>query len=163
MPGLWCCIEAVHFYPRSPRGERPAQSGAADPVHSEFLSTLPARGATFNYQSLKTSKDYFYPRSPRGERPGCRSASITLIKTFLSTLPARGATSGWKKAASSSGHFYPRSPRGERLSPVCICFTAKSISIHAPREGSDCFRVLFSSLTSLFLSTLPARGATVRT
>ena len=34
-----------NFYPRSPRGERPARS-ASDLTASTFLSTLPARGAT---------------------------------------------------------------------------------------------------------------------
>ena len=34
------------------------------------------------------------------------------------------------------------------------------ISIHAPREGSDKCRLAISPLRILFLSTLPARGAT---
>ena len=33
------------FYPRSPRGERPA-GAEVTPASAEFLSTLPARGAT---------------------------------------------------------------------------------------------------------------------
>ena len=80
------------------------------------------------------------------------------------------------------GHFYPRSPRGERhLQPVCpdgalpISIHApregsdtlsyrtikeEIISIHAPREGSDSSPVSASSVPRVFLSTLPARGAT---
>ena len=56
------------FYPRSPRGERQAASAAAS-AHKVFLSTLPARGAT-----------YFKP---------CKEDEK---HEFLSTLPARGAT-----------------------------------------------------------------------
>ena len=78
----------------------------------EFLSTLPARGAT------------------GGLADGAHDAQ------FLSTLPARGATwrgtwtrwrnpisihapregSDWPKGVRPQGrfHFYPRSPRGER-------------------------------------------------
>ena len=62
----------------------------------------------------------FYPRSPRGERPPV-PVSTSSASTFLSTLPARGATH--------------------------VLFTGQmrtSISIHAPREGSDmiCLRSL---------------------
>ena len=56
-----------HFYPRSPRGERPDLVGHG--VQSgQFLSTLPARGAT---------------------RVG---GFLSWFIRFLSTLPARGAT-----------------------------------------------------------------------
>ena len=34
------------------------------------------------------------------------------------------------------------------------------ISIHAPREGSDALRIGHNGISALFLSTLPARGAT---
>ena len=57
-----------HFYPRSPRGERPG------------CPALPPRRGS-----------HFYPRSPRGERrkwPWIIGPAIP----FLSTLPARGAT-----------------------------------------------------------------------
>ena len=57
-----------HFYPRSPRGERPTTQSSS---------------------ALK--RWHFYPRSPRGERQaGTTSKSSTA--GFLSTLPARGAT-----------------------------------------------------------------------
>ena len=37
------------------------------------------------------------------------------------------------------------------------------ISIHAPREGSDAVRMSMGAVMSRFQSTLPVRGATVRT
>ena len=37
----------------------------------------------------------------------------------------------------------------------------KKISIHAPREGSDRLSTRVSPFMPLFLSTLPARGATL--
>ena len=79
----------------------------------------------------------FYPRSPRGERPG---------DSFL----------GWMVLH----HFYPRSPRGERLHCSSPQRKTLTISIHAPREGSDRVRVIAASTSAQFLSTLPARGAT---
>ena len=149
---------------------------------SIFLSTLPARGATSTYLEAPpewlgisihapregsdrsrlprpdqhicisihapregsdsrttcpaVERQNFYPRSPRGERQG-GPALGGLESPFLSTLPARGATQG------AVAHL-----------------AVGSISIHAPREGSDlpicptCKR-----RSRIFLSTLPARGA----
>ena len=61
------------------------------------------------------SRDYidFYPRSPRGERLYAVSSVLT-GGVFLSTLPARGAT--------------------QQFGGI---LDAHTISIHAPREGSD--------------------------
>ena len=101
-----------------------------------FLSTLPARGATGLHLLFGFRTGDFYPRSPRGER---HTSAITTpsAKPFLSTLPARGAT-------------LPADPQRD----------AGPISIHAPREGSDCRTFPAMSCTAPFLSTLPARGAT---
>ena len=57
-------------------------------------------------------------------------------------------------------NFYPRSPRGERPELCAFDDSPEGISIHAPREGSDCARCPAATTASLFLSTLPARGAT---
>ena len=125
----------TNFYPRSPRGERPGGR-----VHrkgcKQFLSTLPARGAT-------------WPTTPGN----------TGRSSFLSTLPARGATRhlvGGRLFGQISIHapregsdkriwaadpvlknFYPRSPRGERPAKPGQWAGKARISIHAPREGSD--------------------------
>ena len=80
---------------------------------TEFLSTLPVRGATRVYRRFvrlpeisihapRAGSDrstrtrtrrpgYFYPRSPRGERQLCKALRC-IDFSFLSTLPARGAT-----------------------------------------------------------------------
>ena len=100
------------FYPRSPRGERQqtlfitftyddisihAPREGSDRGnrrgrrnHHQFLSTLPARGATEGFLKKGKTVLHFYPRSPRGERPG-RALFFCM-----------------------GGDFYPRSPRGER-------------------------------------------------
>ena len=125
----------------------------------EFLSTLPARGATnllvqcndrkrnFYPRSPRGERPQpetgtaavrdFYPRSPRGERPLARAATAARRGIFLSTLPARGAT------------HHPGIQHG-----------SNGISIHAPREGSDALRRSSLAGSVSFLSTLPARGAT---
>src|SRR5699024_4159316 len=103
----------MNFYPRSPRGERPYDEEHL-PVIDKFLSTLAARGATGLPLPPGTCSRDFYPRSPRGER------------RMMCSRPNRNT------------NFYPRSPRGERLCICWHCLPAPCISIHAPREGSDC-------------------------
>ena len=104
----------LYFYPRSPRGERRAADATSKTTYEQFLSTLPARGATLShlyYTGGKTISIHapregsdpgrrrpwppapnFYPRSPRGERHFLLDDNPSLDE-FLSTLPARGATS----------------------------------------------------------------------
>ena len=102
----------------------------------QFLSTLPARGATRTLQ--RTSASW----------------------TFLSTLPARGATGSAVGQSLFGAHFYPRSPRGERREMAMDYRVRNPISIHAPREGSALDVVRAGGPDDGFLSTLPARGAT---
>ena len=147
----------------------------------QFLSTLPARGATPPGRSARPGPWNFYPRSPRGERqlPGWGGPSS---HNFYPRSP-RGERRhrGCHRAAEQ--YFYPRSPRGERLGSACVSFLLSCISIHAPREGSDltCLKSRhlmahisihapregsdpghphFGGQHPGFLSTLPARGAT---
>ena len=143
---------ATNFYPRSPRGERPIISSVLTDSCG-FLSTLPARGATYNIMASQREKFisihapregsdiyhelteiaalHFYPRSPRGERQGRTSATRRCI------------------------YFYPRSPRGERRTANRPNTLWQKISIHAPREGSDLFRVVCTSSVTDFYPRSP--------
>ena len=150
-----------------------------------FLSTLPARGATSDSVAERPVKHkHFYPRSPRGERP--ISSSCTYCAGRISIhAPREGSDkSSWAHYRESTnfyprsprgerrnppifpppeeGNFYPRSPRGERRVIHYRSDWLQTISIHAPREGSDTWGGLRPGLQDLFLSTLPARGATQR-
>ena len=123
-----------NFNPRSPHGERLKYQRDVNIV-IKFQSTLPARGATkaraqrwnrlvISIHAPRTGSDqspratvesarHFNPRSPHGERPvQCDCCCFGL--RFQSTLPARGATYSFLAARRHS-----------------------SISIHAPRTGSD--------------------------
>ena len=78
---------------------------------------------------------------------------------FLSTLPARGATTRGP-AAAQIFYISIHAPREgsdflAQQHPHLV-----GISIHAPREGSDGTLVDVAALDVVFLSTLPARGAT---
>ena len=157
---FFCLIfwDISDFYPRSPRGERPAQNHVG--LAAEVISIhAPREGSDPSAGNSHLTTSHFYPRSPRGERPSQGQA--------LRRRP---------------GNFYPRSPRGERLEPD-VYRRVGLISIHAPREGSDAgctsspipvfyfyprsprgerrVPAKWCGRPDLFLSTLPARGATL--
>ena len=91
----WCIIRTRrYFYPRPPRGGRPAMAHRRSGHRRDF-----------------------YPRPPRGGRPSTRN--VKNEKTgFLSTPSARRATDlSWPVPCSGSD-FYPRPPRGGRLNAV---------------------------------------------
>ena len=142
-----------HFYPRSPRGERPLPQRPASSVR-DFYPRSP-RGERRPGVWRKARVSHFYPRSPRGER---RQIS--------------------REQGQVEKHFYPRSPRGERrvlperflyfegflstlpargatLRPPPRQPRAGGISIHAPREGSDTFAVVDGYLEVNFYPRSP--------
>ena len=77
--------------------------------------------------------------------------------------PREGSDSGRRGRIYHHLDFNPRSPRGERLRFLRPFPSQSPISIHAPREGSDVLDALTAQRLEAFQSTLPARGATVRT
>mgnify|MGYP003247457414 CR=1 FL=1 len=79
---------------------------------------------------------YFNPRSPHGERP-MTLYRLRIEAAFQSTLPAWGATYSYLKGAYTM-----------------------TISIHAPRMGSDFKSCAYVARYVTFQSTLPAWGAT---
>ena len=157
-----CCdaAESRYFYPRSPRGERrhrftscttltqflstlPAWGATAPPYKYNnrsklFLSTLPAWGATPAFSATHSPQRNFYPRSPRGER-----LSVGI------------------KSGKTQGNFYPRSPRGERLWAVVNVLTVVgNFYPRSPRGERRAAAGVFLVIL-IFLSTLPAWGATM--
>ena len=80
----------VHFYPRSPCGERPPNRNLCQ-RNRTFLSTLSLRRATRNTVRVMLRHKHFYPRSPCGERQRSMGMEIKR-KLFLSTLSLRRAT-----------------------------------------------------------------------
>ncbi len=170
----------IYFNPRSPRGERPAKRVSPSPVWI-FQSTLPARGATYVWckscrreyisihapregsdsidSNLRMVASYFNPRSPRGERLFYLHFDAVRV-IFQSTLPARGATELRKDIATLADLFQSTLPARGATKGEIKDLSERSISIHAPREGSDVLYRLQSVTDGVFQSTLPARGAT---
>ena len=125
----------LHFYPRSPCGERRAPSAnGAGPLN-------------------------FYPRSPCGERPYAFSIPAACL-LFLSTLSLRRATGQCSAPLFIPPYFYPRSPCGERPILIGILqFAIKFLSTLSLRRATLCIGHRFAR--GIFLSTLSLRRATV--
>ena len=148
-----------HFYPRPPRGGRPASVGFAVAV-SRFLSTPSARRAT------KTTADHGrkhkflstpsarratgfnqVPRlditrisihALREEGDKLRSATLSSRSVFLSTPSARRATSCGRGKPPNCLHFYPRPPRGGRpFYGVSVDYLLGFLSTPSARRATD--------------------------
>ena len=150
--------DQLHFYPRSPCGER-LHSVRQLKIGRLFLSTLSLRRATSQQPRGTTRTAYFYPRSPCGERRAPR-ITPTASRRFLSTLSLRRATGSWRGLPCSPGHFYPRSPCGERPREGTSIKPIFRISIHALLAESDWLELFLYYQDNTFLSTLSLRRAT---
>ena len=123
-----------NFNPRSPCGERPVDSGLIDrnpciSIHAPRVGSDPAQIA----EGL-VLRD-FNPRSPCGERPlGC--CTIAAIVQFQSTLPVWGATKAAEQAEIKQTISIHAPRVGSDLSFIQV-LRHLNISIHAPRVGSD--------------------------
>ena len=133
-----CLIDTCrHFNPHSPCGERLAiLVNLAE--NFQFQSTLPVWGATMPFIRRGKRNADFNPHSPCGERPA-----------------------GQPRPAYIRRNFNPHSPCGERQGHERAGSTARNISIHTPRVGSDHGITWAMSSALLFQSTLPVWGATV--
>ena len=101
-----------NFNPRSPCGERQDIWFVGD-YSDKFQSTLPVRGATRTIRTKTMPIRNFNPRSPCGERRVIKATNLYITD------------------------FNPRSPCGERRREYSPRFYYITISIHAPRAGSD--------------------------
>ena len=135
-------VNAHHVHPsisiHAPRMGSDMALSIFAPALFLFQSTLPAWGAT---------------KRPEGSEPNI---------LFQSTLPAWGATAFPSASVYSNSDFNPRSPHGERHFNLTVSVMPFTISIHAPRMGSDIIKILNQRWCDRFQSTLPAWGATVQ-
>ena len=127
-----------------------------------FQSTLPSRGATGFYVRDAIPGDIrFNPRSPRGEPTAFRSGnSLRGQELFSSTLPARGATSDHARTLQAcDDRFNPRSPRGERRCERNHALSSVVLTT-LPARGATYVIARPRTRSGKFQSTLPGRGAT---
>ena len=123
-----------------------------------FQSTPPVRGAT--PALLRDGRRFpgFNPRPPCGERR--RPARDPLpLSSFQSTPPVRGATI-CDRLPRLRALFQSTPPVRGATGLVGRPGGRRSVSIHAPRAGSDLLPPGGPDLGALFQSTPPVRGAT---
>ena len=144
------------FYPRPPRGGRPACptgccSGRYISIHalreegdddSLFFGHLPS---------------HFYPRPPRGGRRG--NVCNRHRHVYFYPRPPRGGRQNCNFALAQPSHFYPRPPRGGRRQPVLLRRRG-AIFLSTPSARRATLADLGCTITSEFLSTPSARRAT---
>ena len=126
-----------------------------------FQSTLPGWGAT----DLVLRVGQFEPISIHAPRMGSDSATrlgSTSRQNFNPRSPDGERRAPPRSPVPSPGHFNPRSPDGERLCGDVSGVPVFSISIHAPRMGSDPVKSRSQQNLEAFQSTLPGWGATLR-
>ena len=106
------------------------------PRSDQFLSTLPARGATPAVPGTPPAGpiSIHAPREGSDVHLEMLAGGAPLISIHA---PREGSDSPTARARPSWINFYPRSPRGERPFARRKLRRAGTISIHAPREGSD--------------------------
>ena len=149
----------MDFYPRSPRGERPKLISRLSKVRN-FYPRSPRGERHPPVRRWYLHLCYFYPRSPRGERRLDAWHYADYYKISIHA-PREGSDVFWLIVPVPEPQISIHAPREGSDGRQGGCFQrVMPISIHAPREGSDhCGREV-RPLAGLFLSTLPARGAT---
>ena len=176
------CSFVANFYPRPPRGGRPASFATGSAINLISIHALREEGDRSPWKSL-TFPRYFYPRPPRGGRPALSACCFRGSLDFYPRPPRGGRRCVQllnQRIEVISIHalreegdfipsifawcipdFYPRPPRGGRpYSPDSIA-AIFSISIHALREEGDLRQNQSESRKKLFLSTPSARRATL--
>ena len=127
-----------NFNPRSPCGERPAPQ-STDDMDEIFQSTLPVRGATLAHL-IPLAMPRISIHAPRAGSDPYNAVHIQSLMPISIHAPRAGSDRDYKSGDNT-----------------------KRISIHAPRAGSDGGYIPQRRQFFLFQSTLPVRGATVKT
>ena len=124
-----------------------------------FLSTLPARGATKAARRSVAWRARISIHAPR-EGSDQRLLLLDLGQVVISIHAPREGSDGQSSILAPQCGISIHAPRegSDKGSPRLYRY--RQISIHAPREGSDSIWARASTWSVLFLSTLPARGAT---
>ena len=155
-PGNSCGTNYLHFYPRSPCGERRmmklfSQLSTDISIHALLaesdrccpcaiiapaisIHALLAESDLLPFAMTITALD-FYPRSPCGERHTRGQGAPLGVPYFYPRSPCGERLSA--RCAAPYPYFYPRSPCGERPGSVSGISSKTAISIHALLAESD--------------------------
>ena len=153
-------VRRRNFYPRPPRGGRPAPLLFYHISLSISIHALREEGDVWQSHPASAWSN-FYPRPPRGGRRH-RTGSGSQSSRFLSTPSARRATVVCARFELLDDDFYPRPPRGGRRMDVWTECYRRDISIHALREEGDRLEASSRNVDGYFYPR-PPRGGRPRT
>ena len=108
----------MHFYPRSPCGERPAPGAGEESGMIISIHALLAESDAPPIYNLMIHQN-FYPPSPCGERQPWQLAEYFSFDISIHALLAE-SDGNTTLSPAPAGYFYPRSPCGERRSSKII-------------------------------------------
>ena len=123
-----------------------------------FQSTRPVRGAT-NTLSARLVMSPISIHAPRAGRDEGQGRKQPALRHFNPRAPC-GARPCPRPPAGCQNNFNPRAPCGARQAGRHRVFRFFRISIHAPRAGRDVMFSVGGTVSTLFQSTRPVRGAT---
>ena len=148
------------FYPRPPRGGRPAAPCSCPTPQADFYPR-PPRGGRLRWLFPSPRSSYFYPRPPRGGRPR-DSPARPCPGAFLSTPSARRATSSVPVMPMAVMVFLSTPSARRATRNFLEIFTGDGISIHALREEGDETMRAISLILSYFYPRPPRGGRLCR-
>ena len=126
--------ERTHFNPRSPCGERRA-ARAGPPLRRNFNPRSPCGERLFAL-CYKATNSHFNPRSPCGERRRGRGGVSAGVADFNPRSPC-GERRRFSTNAAIRYPFQSTLPVWGATITIPTVAKSRSISIHAPRVGSD--------------------------
>ena len=125
----------AYFNPRSPRGERRVKICLSCPMILHFNPRSP-RGERLAVDFLHHLAGLISIHAPR-EGSDLMLVIFRVLQRFQSTLPARGATPTRSHQFDAASFQSTLPARGATFTEHKSGYS-RVISIHAPREGSDC-------------------------
>ena len=105
-------------------------------THASISIHAPRTGSDTPWQMLCPFRKHFNPRSPHGERRPWALRMGTSARYFNPRSP-HGERRKAIHSTTRKRDFNPRSPHGERPFRAGFIRNSSTISIHAPRTGSD--------------------------
>ena len=129
------CTVLAHFYPRPPRGGRPAQLARASAAEAISIHALREEG-DLGTVAVTTGDDLFLS-TPSARRATVSVQTIYHYIKFLSTPSARRATSAAVIMPTEPPYFYPRPPRGgRRCIHILHCRNIRFLSTPSARRAT---------------------------
>ena len=151
---------SADFNPRSPHGERPRDAGKS--ILSLAISIhAPRTGSDAAFLSLFSNQEISI-HAPRTGSDDAKRVLDVLVGISIHA-PRTGSDPLPAVQAVRHGYFNPRSPHGERHPSLCPKAARRSGHFN-PRSphGERHFSGVHRAVKGAFQSTLPARGATLR-